>query len=126
MRKRIVLLMIALTALAVHAGMAGATFDAKPVRDPIVVAAELQEGQEAEKNMTGEVIAVDEGTRQMTLKYSGWLTSKEVTFAVAEQAAPMLAEIQPGDQVEVGYSEFGDRLVAITINKLPAEGEKRG
>lgn len=69
---------------------------------------------------------MDEGARQMTLMYSGWLTSKEVTFAVAEPAVPMLAEIQPGDQVEVGYSEVEDRLVAMTINKIPAEQKERG
>jgi len=127
MRRLIILLIIALTALAVHSGITEATPDAKAVTEHIVVAAESQAGSDAaSKSLTGEVISVDEGARQMTLKYSGWLTSKEVTFAVAEPAVAMLAEIQPGDQVEVGYSEVEDRLVAMTINKLPAERGERG
>lgn len=127
MRKLIVLLIAVLTALTVHAGMAEATPDAQPVPAPIVVAAESQAASEAAtKSLTGEVIAVDEGARQMILKYSGWFTSREVTFAVAEPAAAILAEIQPGDQVEVGYTEVEDQFVAMTINKLPAAGEERG
>ncbi|MGH7352454.1 MAG: hypothetical protein ACREJJ_08790, partial [Candidatus Methylomirabilales bacterium] len=77
------------------------------------------------KNLTGEVVSIDKGSRQMKVKRPWWLgvASQEVIFAVAEPAVPMLTELQPGDRVLVGYVEAHGQLIARAIEKIPAEPE---
>lgn len=136
MRKLIVLPVAALTAaligtaLTVLTGLAlgYATPSPTPVLEQmqIMVAAKGEAGPEAGlESFTGKALSVDKGARRMTLKQSGWFTSREVTFAVAEPAVPMLAEIQPGDRVTVDYAEAHDQLIVKTITEVPAERETR-
>jgi hypothetical protein len=54
----------------------------------------------------------------MTVKHSGWVTSKEVTSAVAEPVVPALAEVQPGDLVRVGYVEVHGQFIARAITEI--------
>lgn len=124
MRTLIILLVTGLTAVAIGASNAQAKPD--PGRGLIVVAAKPGvESDVAPESLRGEVISVEKGARRMTLRYDGWFTTKEITFAVAEPAVPMLDEIREGDRVIVGYTEARDQLIAKTITKLPAEGDTR-
>ena len=126
MRKVIVLLTAALMAPSFGLGLVWPTPDEKADLGQVFAATTTEPTPEAfPKNLTGEVVSVDKGSRQMKVKQPRWLgsASKEVTFAVAEPAAPMLAELQPGDRVLVGYVEAHGQLIARAINKIPAERE---
>ena len=124
MRTLMILLIAGLTAVAVGPGNAQATPD--PGRESIIVAAKPGvESDVAAESLTGEVISVEKGARRMTVRYDGWFTTREITFAVAEPAVPMLDEIREGDRVTVGYTEARDQLIAKTITRLPAERETR-
>jgi hypothetical protein len=121
MRKVMVLLIAALTALSFGLGFVWPTPAEKADSGQVLAAATELMPEAFPKNLTGEVVSVDKGARQMTVKQSGWITSEEVTFAVAEPAAPMLAELQPGDLVRVGYVEAHGRLIARAITKIPED-----
>lgn len=123
MRTLIILLITGLTLVAVGPSNAQAKSD--PGRESIVVAAKPGVESVAPESLTGKVISVEKGARRMTVRYDGWFTTKEITFAVAEPAVPMLDGIREGDRVIVGYSEARDQLIARTITKLPAEGDTR-
>ena len=112
-----------LTALSFCQSFAQDTLGEKPVPIPVIVAATEAASEAFPKNLTGEVVSVDKGSRRMTVKPLGWLTSEEVTFAVAEPVVPMLANLQPGDRVRVGYVEAHGQLIARAITKVPAECE---
>ncbi|HET7853743.1 MAG TPA: hypothetical protein VFM04_04725 [Candidatus Methylomirabilis sp.] len=127
MRKVIVLLVSILTALAVGLGPVWPTPAEKADLAQVFAAVATEPTPEAfPKNLTGEVVSVEKGRRTMTVKESGLFTSKEVTFAVAEPVVPMLAELQPGDLVRVGYVEAHGQLIARAITKILAEPEKVG
>ncbi len=66
-------------------------------------------------------IEVDQEGKRLTVKEPGWFTSRETTFTVAEEATPILAELQPGDEVKVGYSKHDEELIASSISRSPAE-----
>jgi len=125
MQKVIVLLIAALMVLSFGLGLVWPTPAEKADRGQVVVVVAEPTPGAFPKNLTGEVVSVDKGSRQMKVKQPRWLgsASKEVTFAVAEPAAPMLAELQPGDRVLVGYVEAHGQLIARAINKIPAERE---
>jgi len=124
MRKVIVLLLAALMALAFGLGPVWPTPAEKADLAQVFAAVTEEPTPEAfPKNLTGEVVSVEKGRRTMTVKESGLFTSKEVTFAVAEPVVPMLAELQPGDRVRVGYVEADGQFIARAITKIPAEPE---
>lgn len=75
------------------------------------------------RNLTGQVVWIDNGSRLMTVEQSEGWTSEKITFAVAEPAAPMLAELQPGDLVRLGYVEAHGQFIAKAITMIPAEDE---
>jgi len=121
MRKVIVLPVATLMALSFGLGLVWPTPAEKA--DPGQVFAAAAAPEAFPENLTGEVVSVDKGSRRMTVKQLGWLTSEEVTFAVAEPVVPMLANLQPGDWVRVGYVEVHGQLIARAITKVPAERE---
>lgn len=118
MRKPIFLAVAAVMAVAFKASFAQVNLAEKAIRGQVVVEAEPQAFP---GNLTGEVVSVDTGVRRMTVKQSGSFTSEEITFAVAEPVAPVLAELQPGDRVTVGYVRAHGHLIARAISKVPAE-----
>jgi hypothetical protein len=123
-RKVILRLVAAVMAVAFGPSFAQVNLGEKAVPGQVVVAAEPEATpEEFPKNLTGEVVSVEKGRRQMTVKESGLFTSKEVTFAVAEPVVPMLAELQPGDRVKVGYVEAHGQFIARAITKIPPEPE---
>jgi hypothetical protein len=121
MRKVMVVLIAALTALSFGLGFVWPTPAEKADSGQVLAAATELMPEAFPKNLTGQVVSVDKGARQMTVKHSGWITSEKVTFAVAEPAAPMLAELQPGDLVRVGYVEAHGQLIARAITKIPED-----
>jgi hypothetical protein len=123
MRKVIVLSIATVMALSFGRGLVLPAPAEKADPGQVFAAATEPIPEAFSKNLTGEVISVDKGARQMTVKQSGWVTSKEITFAVAEPLVPMLAEVQPGDLVRVGYVEVQGQFIARAINKIPAEHE---
>jgi hypothetical protein len=123
MRKVMVVLIAALTALSFGLGFVWPTPAEKADSGQVLAAATELMPEAFPKNLTGQVVSVDKGARQMTVKQSGWVTSKEITFAMAEPLVPMLAEVQPGDLVRVGYVEVQGQFIARAINKIPAEHE---
>jgi len=124
MRKVVVLLIAPLMALSFSLALVWPTPAERADPGQVFAAAKTEPTPEAfPKNLTSEVVSVDKGSRRMTVKQLGWLTSEEVTFAVAEPVVPMLANLQPGDWVRVGYVEVHGQLIARAITKVPAERE---
>ena len=72
------------------------------------------------KSLSGEVVAVFPEARQLIIKEQGWFTTKEVNFVVAQEAAPLLAELQTGERVEVSYVETQGHPLARNVRKIPA------
>jgi hypothetical protein len=105
MRKEALLVIVVAVTLGFHPATEVAA-------DMAVVAATLE-------TLTGQVVAVFPEARQLTIKKAGWFRVKEVSFVVAEEAAPSLAELQIGDRVEVGYVETQGHPLARRINKMP-------
>lgn len=86
---------------------------AKSAAEMVTVAVTLE-------SLTGEVVAVFPEARQLIIKEAGWFTPKEVSFVVADEAAPILAELQIGDRVEVSYVETQGHPLARKVRKMPA------
>jgi len=126
MRTLFILIVAVLAALSFRPSFAETTSSAKWATGRIVVAAKAEVTPETNpESLTGKVVAVDEESKRLTVKESGWFTSKETTFTVAEEATPILAELQPGDEVKVGYFKHDEELIASSISRSPAEQEKR-
>ncbi len=81
--------------------------------------------------ITGEVISVNPSWQELTINVSGF----PVTFTAIDRATMALANLKPGDMVEVAthsllsdfspvnYHEAGDwKAFAESITKLPAGG----
>lgn len=81
--------------------------------------------------ITGEVISVNPSWQELTISVSGF----PVTFTAIDRATMALANLKPGDMVEVAthsflsdfspvnYHEAGDwKAFAESITKLPAGG----
>ncbi|CBE69959.1 MAG: hypothetical protein F9K13_07575 [Candidatus Methylomirabilis oxygeniifera] len=81
--------------------------------------------------ITGEVIAVNPSWQELTINVSGF----PVTFTAIDRATMALANLKPGDMVEVAthsflsdfspvnYHEAGDwKAFAESITRLPAGG----
>lgn len=112
-----------LTAVSFCRSIARATVAEKLVPEVAIAAMPEVVPEVFPRNLTGQVVWVDNGSRRMTVEQSGGITSEKVTFAVAEPAAPMLAELQPGDLVRLGYVEAHGQFIARAITMIPAEHE---
>jgi len=122
MRTLFILIVVVLTALSFRSTFAEATPNTKSATGQIVVAARPGASIESLESLTGEVVSINQEAKRLTVKQSGWFTSKQMTFTVAEQATPVLAELQPGDDVRVGYFEMDEQLIASVISRVPGDG----
>ena len=126
MRTLFILIVAVLAVLPFRPSFAETTSSARSATEQNVVAAKPEVTPEANpESLTGEVVAVDQEAKRLTVKESGWFTSKETTFTVAEEATPILAELQPGDEVKVGYFKHDEELIASSLSRSPAEQEKQ-
>ncbi|MFN3477561.1 MAG: copper-binding protein [Candidatus Methylomirabilales bacterium] len=76
------------------------------------------------KSLIGEVVSVDQQAKTVTVKKAG-RKLKELTFAVEEKAAPMLADLKPGDRVRVTYVKAEGKLTAKAIVRTPRKAGKQ-
>ncbi len=117
MRKLLTLLMAAVTMVSfawpsfAQAKMAG--------QPPHGTMAELAKAETpmADKphRLVGEVVAVDQTAKTVTIKYTVRRQPREATFTAKEQAAPRLANLKPGDRVRVGYYKEQGKLFAHSL-----------
>ena len=65
--------------------------------------------------LVGDVVAVDQTAKTVTIKHMVRGQPKEATFNVEEKAAPVLVDLKPNDQVRLNYSKEQGRLIAQSI-----------
>jgi Cu/Ag efflux protein CusF len=65
--------------------------------------------------LVGDVVAVDQTAKTVTIKHMVRGQPKEATFNVGEKAAPALVDLKPNDQVRLSYSKEQGRLIAQSI-----------
>jgi Cu/Ag efflux protein CusF len=65
-------------------------------------------------HLVGEVMTVDQAAKTLTVKQPG-KQAKELTLAVDDKVAAMLADLHPGDQVRIRYSDKDGKLDAMAI-----------
>jgi Cu/Ag efflux protein CusF len=66
-------------------------------------------------HLTGEVVAVDQTAKTVTIKHMVGGKAREATFNVGEKAAASLVNLQPNDRVKLSYSKEQGRLMAQSI-----------
>jgi Cu/Ag efflux protein CusF len=66
-------------------------------------------------HLAGEVVAVDQTAKTVTIKHMVGGKAREATFNVREKAAASLANLQPNDRVRLNYSKEQGRLMAQSI-----------
>jgi hypothetical protein len=115
MRKQIVLLMAVLMMLS-FAGLSFAqpTTAEQPGYGKMAEKTKLPEASRLHR-LTGEVVAVDQTAKTVTIRHMVRGEPKEATFNVAENAAPRLVNLQPNDRVRLSYSKEHGRLMAQSI-----------
>ena len=74
--------------------------------------------------LVGEVVAVDQTAKTVTIKYMVRGQPKEATFNVGEKAAPALVDLKPNDQVRLSYSKEQGRLIAQSIVETTHQASK--
>lgn len=118
MRKRIVLPMAVLMMFSV-AGLSFAqpTPATQPVRGKVAEMGQATETSTPARlhHLTGQVMAVDQTAKTVTIKHMVRGQLKEATFTVEENAAPALVNLQPNDWVRLSYSKEQGRLTAQAI-----------
>jgi hypothetical protein len=117
MRKLLILLMATVTMVSLagpsfaQAGMTG-----PPIRGKMIEPAKAETPMAAKPHrLVGEVTAVDQAAKTMTIKFMVQSKPKEATFSAEDQAAPTLANLKPGDHVRVGYHKEQGQLIAHSI-----------
>jgi hypothetical protein len=75
--------------------------------------------------LAGEVVAVDQTAKTVTIKHMVRGKPKEATFNVAEQAAPALVDLKPNDRVRLSYDKEQGRLIAQSIVETYHKASKR-
>jgi Cu/Ag efflux protein CusF len=114
------LVALALVAAAVPA-LAGPTFaqaDKKPAAPPAMTQTEKKPAtpaKESMKAMAGEIVAMDQKAKTVTVKHMVSNKAAETTFHVEDSA--LFTQFKAGDHVKVTYAEMGDKRVARTIVK---------
>jgi Cu/Ag efflux protein CusF len=66
-------------------------------------------------HLAGEVVAVDQTAKTVTIKHMVRGQAREATFSVGEKEAASLANLQPNDRVRLSYSKEQGRLMAQSI-----------
>lgn len=135
MGKLIVLPLAALTILSfASSSFAQATPDEKSAPAEFAKLAKAETPKAAKpKSLIGEVVSVDQQGKTVTIKTAGRRMRrmppprkpKELTFAMEEKAAPMLADLKPGDRVRVTYVKTEGKLTANAIVKTLPEARER-
>ena len=69
------------------------------------------------KNLAGELVAVDQAAKTVTLKHMVDSKPMQLTMAVEGGAMASLAQLKPGDQVKVSYVEMGEKRIVKSIVK---------
>lgn len=69
------------------------------------------------KNLAGELVAVDQAAKTVTLKHMVDSKPMQLTMSVEDGAMANLAQLKPGDQVKVSYVEMGEKKVVKSIVK---------
>jgi Cu/Ag efflux protein CusF len=88
--------------------------DKKPATAP--APAKMDSAREAAvKNLAGEIVAMDQTARTVTVKHMVDKKAAQVTFSVEDAA--VLTPFKAGDHVKVTYAEMGDKRIVKTIVK---------
>lgn len=69
------------------------------------------------KNFAGELVAVDQAAKTVTLKHMVDSKPMQLTMSVEDGAMASLAQLKPGDQVKVSYVEMGEKRIVKSIVK---------
>ena len=69
------------------------------------------------KNFAGELVAVDQAAKTVTLKHMVDSKPMQLTMSVEDGAMAGLAQLKPGDQVKVSYVEMGEKRIVKSIVK---------
>jgi len=69
------------------------------------------------KNLAGELVAVDQTAKTVTLKHMVDSKPMQLTMSVEDSAMASLAQLKPGDQVKVSYVEMGEKRIVKSIVK---------
>jgi Cu/Ag efflux protein CusF len=117
MRTFWVLLMAAVT-MASFAGpsFAQATIAGQPTQGNMAAPAKVVMPMAAKPHsLVGEVVAVDQTAKTVTIRFMVRGQPREATFTTKQQAAPRLANLKPGDRVRVGYHKEQGQLIAHSL-----------
>jgi Cu/Ag efflux protein CusF len=117
MRKLLILLMATVTMVSLAGpSFAQARMTGQPTGVKMVELAMAETPMAAKPHrLFGEVVAVDQAAKTVTIKFMVQSKPREATFSVEEQAAPTLADLKPGDHVRVGYNKEQGQLIAHSI-----------
>jgi len=117
MRKRVVLPVAVLTMLS----CAGLSY-AQPMATEQPAQGKMAEMGKTEMSkaarlhrLAGEVVAVDQTAKTVTIKHMMRGKPKEATFTVEDNAAASLVNLQPNDRVRLSYHKEQGRLIAQSI-----------
>ena len=116
--KKVLVLLMAAVAMLFFAGpsFAQAKTTGQPTQAKTATPAKAETPMAAKSHrLVGEVVAVDQAAKTVTIKFMVRKQAKEATFTAAEQAVPTLANLKPGDRVRVGYSKKQGQLTAHSI-----------
>jgi Cu/Ag efflux protein CusF len=69
------------------------------------------------KSLAGELMAIDQAAKTVTVKHVVDKKPVQLTFSVEESALAALAQLKPGDHVKVTYVEMGDKRIVKNIVK---------
>jgi flagellin-like protein len=64
------------------------------------------------RHVKAEIVSVNQQAKTVTVKRRH---GREITLAVADEAATHLGDLKPGDQVRIGYKRVNKRLTAEEI-----------
>src|SRR5919108_3152742 len=117
MRKRVVLPMAVLMMLACAGlSLAQPTTAAQPAQGKMAQMGKAETSSPAGLHrLTGEVVAVDQTAKTVTIKHMVRGQPKEASFNVEENAAPALVNLKPNDWVRLSYYKEQGRLTAQSI-----------
>lgn len=98
-------------------GFAQTTKPATTTAAPAAAPATPEAAKATAKNLAGELVAVDQAAKTVTLKHMVDSKPMQLTMSVEDGAMASLAQLKPGDQVKVSYVEMGEKKVVKSIVK---------
>lgn len=126
MRKRIFLPMAVLMTLSFAGLTLAQPTTAEPPAHGKMAGAAKSEASKAGRlrRLAGEVVAVDQTAKTVTVKHMVRGKPKEATFHVGEKATRALGDLQPNDRVRLRYDKEQGRLIAQSIVKTSHQASK--